>query len=82
MDIVEVQKKAIPQIKELIKKEPESIASIEKSGEGWTVQCHFLEKKSVPETYDLLKIFEFKLDKNAKITEFKQVKKVRRGDLG
>lgn len=82
MDIVEVQKKAIPQIKELIKKEPESIASIEKSGEGWTVQCHVLEKKSVPETYDLLKIFEFKLDKNAKITEFKQVKKVRRGDLG
>ena len=81
MEILEVQKKVLPEIKELLKKDPEDIASIEKSGEGWVVQCHVLEKKSVPETYDLLKVFEFKLDKNAKITEFKQLRKVRRGDL-
>lgn len=81
MEILEVQKKILPEIKELLRKEPESIASIEKSGEGWVVQCHVLEKKSVPETYDLLKVFEFKLDKNAKITEFKQIKKIRRGDI-
>lgn len=81
MEIAEVQKKAMPQIKELLKKEPESISSIEKSGEGWTLHCDVLEKKSVPETYDLLRIYEFKLDKNAKITEFKQLRKIRRGDL-
>lgn len=81
MEIIEVQKKVMPEIKELLKKDVESIASIEKSGDGWVVQCHILEKKSVPETYDLLKVFEFKLDKNAKITEFKQIKKIRRGDI-
>lgn len=82
MEVLEVQEKVIPQIKKLINKVPESISFLEKTQDGWTVHCDVLEKKSVPETYDLLKILEFKLDKNAKITSFKQLRKVRRGDLG
>lgn len=81
MNVVEVQKKVLPEIKDVLKKEPESISLIEKSSEGWSLQCEVLEKKSVPETYDLLKVFEFKLDKDAKILGFKQLKKVRRGDI-
>ena len=82
MEVLEVQEKVIPQIKKLISKEPESISFLEKTQDGWTVNCDVLEKKSVPETYDLLKILEFKLDKNANIISFKQLRKVRRGDLG
>ena len=82
MEVLEVQEKVIPQIKKLISKDPESISFLEKNPDGWTVHCDVLEKKSVPETYDLLKILEFKLDKNANITSFKQLRKVRRGDLG
>ena len=82
VNVLEIQKKALSEIKEALKKEPESISSIEKTKEGWTVQCEVLEKKSIPETYDLLKVFEFKLDNNAKITGFKQLHKIRRGDLG
>ena len=81
MDIIELQKKVFPEIKELLKKEPETISSIEKTNEGWTVQCEVLEKKSVPETFDLLKIFEFRLDNNCKIKGFSQLKKIRRGDI-
>ena len=81
MNIMEVQKKALPEIKELLKKEPETMSSVEKTNEGWTLQCEVLEKKSVPETFDLLKVFEFKLDTNAKIKGFKQLKKIRRGDI-
>lgn len=81
-NIIEVKKKVIPEIKELLKKEPEAISSIEKTKEGWVVQCDVLEKKSVPETFDLLKVFEFRLDNKAKIIGFKQLKKIRRGDLG
>ena len=82
MEVLEVQEKVIPQIKKLINKTPESISFLEKTPDGWTVNCDVLEKKSVPETYDLLKILEFKLDKNANIISFKQLRKVRRGDLG
>lgn len=81
MNVVEVQKKAFPQIKDLLNKEPETISSIERTEKGWRVQCEVLEKKAVPETFDLLKVFEFILDNDAKIQGFKQTKKIRRGDL-
>lgn len=82
MRVLEVQKKAIPEIKELLKKDPESISSIDKTEKGWVIHCDVLEKKSVPETYDLLKVYEFLLDNNAKVTSFKMLKKIRRGDIG
>lgn len=81
MNLLEVQNKVIPQITELLKKEPEGISSIEKNNEGWLVVCDVLEKKSVPETYDILKVFEFIVDKECRIVRFKQLRKIRRGDI-
>lgn len=81
MNLLEIQNKVIPQITELLKKEPEGISSIEKNNEGWAVICDVLEKKSVPETFDLLKVFEFIVDKEGRIIRFKQLRKIRRGDL-
>jgi len=81
MNLLEVQNKVIPQITELLKKKPEGISSIEKNNEGWIIVCDVLEKKSVPETYDLLKVFEFIVDKECRIVRFKQLRKIRRGDI-
>ena len=82
MNILEIQEKIIPQIRKLLNKEPESISSIEKTNDGWRVLCEVLDKKSIPETYDLLKVYEFLADKEVKIASFKQLRKIRRGDLG
>ena len=82
MNLLEIQEKAVPQIIKLLNKEPEGISSIEKTNEDWKVLCEVLDKKSIPETYDLLKVYEFMLDKEAKVTSFKLLKKIRRGDVG
>lgn len=81
MKLVDIQRKIVPQIKELLMKEPESISSVKESDKGWTIECEVLEKKSIPETYDLLKVFEFTLNTEAQITGFKMVKRMRRGDV-
>lgn len=81
MNIIEIQKKILPKIRELLQVEPEIISSIEKTEKGLIVQCEVLEKKSVPETFDLLKVFEFEIDSNGRILGYKQIKKIRRGDL-
>ncbi|MEW5896485.1 MAG: gas vesicle protein GvpO [Nanoarchaeota archaeon] len=81
MNLLEIQRKVLPEIKELLKKEPEGISSIEKNENGWTIHCEVLEKKAIPETYDLLKVYEFILDNNAKINSFKVLRKIRRGDV-
>lgn len=82
MNVVDIQSKALPQIKELLRKDPETISSVEKTQDGWTIQCDVLEKKAIPEIFDLMKIFEFRLDNDAKVTGFKQLKRIRRGDIG
>lgn len=82
MNLSEIQEKVVPQIRKLLNKEPEGISSIEKSNDGWRVLCDVLDKKSIPETYDILKVFEFMLDKDVKITSFKLLRKIRRGDIG
>lgn len=80
MDIEDIQKKVFSVGKELLNKELESISNIEKSEGGWKVQVEVLERKSVPDKFDLLKIFEFNLNENGKILGFKQIKKIQRGD--
>ena len=82
MNLFEIQEKVVPQIRKLLNKEPEGISSIEKTNEGWKALCDVLDKKAVPETYDLLKVFEFLTDKEGKVTSFKLLKKIRRGDIG
>jgi len=80
MGVEDIQKKIFSVAKELFKKEPESISAIEKSEKGWKVQVEVLERKAVPDKFDLLKIFECDLNENGKILGFKQIKKIQRGD--
>jgi len=80
MDVEDIQKKIFSVAKELLKKEPESISSIEKSEKGWKVQMEVLERNAVPDKFDLLKVFEFNLNENGKVLGFKQIKKIQRGD--
>jgi len=80
MDIEDIQKKVFSVGKELLNKEPESISAIEKSEKGWKAQVEVLERKAVPDKFDLLKIFEFNLNENGKVLGFKQIKKIQRGD--
>ena len=82
MNLFEIQENAVPKIRKLLNKETEGISLIEKTNDGWRVLCDVLDKKSIPETYDILKVFEFMLDKDAKVTSFKLFKKIRRGDIG
>lgn len=80
MGIEDIQKKLFLVAKELFKKEPESISSIEKSEKGWKVQVEVLERKAIPDKFDLLKVFEFNLNEDGKVLGFKQIKKIQRGD--
>lgn len=80
MGVEDIQKKLFLLAKELFKKEPESISSIEKTEKGWKVQVEILERKSLPDKFDLLKVIEFNLNEDCKILGFKQIKKIQRGD--
>ena len=75
------KRKLFPQITELLKQEPGN-NFIYRKRQGWldrTMRCAGKEIHS--ETFDILKIFEFKFDNGSKVVGFKQLKKIRRGEV-
>lgn len=79
--IKEINKKALDAMKDLLNKTAESTISISKEDEGWRVVVEVLERKSVPDTQDILGRYELKLDSNGELLDFKQIALRRRSDL-
>ncbi len=66
----------------LLKKKVEGIISINKKGEEWEVLAEVLERRAVPDTQDILSIYEFKLTSDLDLTGLKRIGLRRRADLG
>ncbi|MDP2846401.1 MAG: gas vesicle protein GvpO [Candidatus Methanoperedens sp.] len=81
LDIIEVAEKALAVIESLLNKKAEGIISVTKEGEEWKVLAEMLERKAVPDTQDILSIYELKLSGNLELTEYKRIGLRRRDDL-
>jgi len=79
--IEEVGDKALREIEHLLKKKAEGVMGISKEGENWTVQLEVLERKAVPDTQDILGMYEMKLDTDLNVTEYRRVGLRRRGEM-
>jgi hypothetical protein len=58
--------------KNYIRKNPESIIEIEKKPEGWKVTIETIERKSIPDTQDLMGRYDILFDKNGELIGWKQ----------
>lgn len=79
--IDEVGDKALQQIEHLIKKKAEGVVGMSKEGENWNIQLEVLERKAVPDTQDILGMYEMKLDTDLNVTEYRRVGLRRRGEM-
>jgi len=60
----EMVAEAVGQLQELIGRPVESVTGMEKDGSKWTVRIEVLELERIPNTTDVLGIYEVTLDKN------------------
>ncbi|MCC4769481.1 gas vesicle protein [Methanosarcina sp. DH2] len=79
--VKEVGDKALRQIEYLLKKKGQGVVGISREGENWTVQLEVLERRAVPDTQDILGLYEMKLDTNLNILEYRRVGLRHRGDM-
>lgn len=79
--VKDVGNKALLQIESILRKKSQGIVSISKEGENWDVQLELLERRAIPDTQDILGIYEMKLDLDLNITEYKRVGMRHRGDM-
>ena len=81
-DFEEITKKAKDIVKNLVKKEPLSVVSLNKEGENWRALVEALERKAIPDTQNLIGIYEVKFNRNKALSGYKRVEVRHKGDTG
>ncbi len=80
MDVSELVNKLMTEFPPLINLQSSGIVGISRSEDGWVVSIEMIEKKSIPDSMDVLGCYEVKLDDGGKIRDFSRVRLRRRGD--
>ena len=65
----------------VLKKKLDSIISLNKDTEGWVAEVEVLERKSVPDTQDILGRYEMKFDPEGDLLGYKRIMLRRRADM-
>jgi hypothetical protein len=65
----------------LLKKDLDSVVSLNKESEGWLAEVEVLERKSIPDTQDILGRYEMKFDEEGELLGYKRIMLRRRSDM-
>lgn len=80
MNANEVVKKAQEEFVRLGKTPANGVTSLTKTEEGWTVLLEALERKAIPDTMDVLGLYELRLDDGGNLVGFDRKKLRKRGE--
>jgi hypothetical protein len=58
------------------------ITSVAPEDGGWRVTAELVERRGVPDTNDLIGVYELRLDGSGTVTKYERTRLRRRGDLG
>lgn len=79
MNIQEIYEKACSAA-DMLLKDVDSIIGLTKDDCGWIAEVEVLERKSIPDTQDILGRYEMKFDEDGELLGFKRVMVHRRSD--
>ena len=80
MEVSEAVKTVLAEFPTLTNLKASGVIGISHGEEGWVVSIEMLEKKSIPDSMDVLGLYEVKVDDRGKIVDFSRVKLRKRGD--
>ena len=70
---------AAEQVMEMSGKESESITSVRRTDEGYVVGLEVVESHRIPESTDILAIYEAEMDEDGELISYKRLKRYTRG---
>ena len=80
MNTQEVITKARGHIATMGKKSDEGVTSLSKREDGWTVSIEVVERKGIPDTMDILGLYEIILNDEGDLMSLERKKLRKRGD--
>ena len=82
MNANDVIEKAQQEFVRLGKKPADGVTGLSKTEEGWAVLLEALERKAIPDTMDVLGLYELHLDNEGNLLGLERKKLRKRGDTG
>ena len=73
---------AARQLVELTGKEPEGVVGLDRSDDGWKVEVEVLEVRRIPNTTDVLAMYEVEVDGKGSLQGYRRVRRYVRGVPG
>jgi len=80
MNANEVVEKAQQEFVKLGKKMADGVTGLSKTEEGWTILLEALERKAIPDTMDVLGLYELHLDNEGNLLGMDRKKLRKRGE--
>lgn len=81
VDMFELAQKAKGRVEQVTGLKASSVTGVAQDEEGhWVVTLEMLEKKSIPDSMDILGTYEVKMDGEGKVLDFARTRLRRRGD--
>lgn len=65
----------------MLKKKVENVIRLNKDAEGWVAEIEVLERKSVPDTQDIIGRYEMRFDLEGELLGYKRIMLRRRSDM-
>ncbi|MEU7812712.1 gas vesicle protein GvpO [Pseudonocardia sp. NPDC049154] len=77
----EAARRAAEQIVSLTGRELESVVSIERRDEGWSIGVEVVETRRIPDSADILAVFEVDVDENGDLHGYRRTGRYSRGQM-
>ena len=81
MDAQEIVAKAQGHIATMGKRSNDGICSICRTDDGWTLSIEVLERKAIPDTMDILGLYEITMNNNGDLLGLERKKLRKRGNV-
>jgi hypothetical protein len=77
-----VASEAVRQIAALTGREAEGVTSLAKSDDGWQIEIEVVEFHRIPDTTDLMALYEVHVDSDGALTSYRRLRRYSRGQAG
>jgi gas vesicle protein GvpO len=78
----EVARQAALELSELIHKEPGDVTQLTRSDDGWRVHVEVVELRRIPETTDMMALYEVDADEHGSLESYRRLRRYVRGVPG
>ncbi len=77
-----VAREAAQQLLELTGKAAEGVTGFERSDDGWRVEVEVVEVRRIPDTADILALYELSVDEDGELEGYRRLRRYSRGSTG